>query len=494
MLKTITKHITFGTSGHRGIIGEDFTTKHVAAIAQAVADWAKTQNKNPQIALGYDPRMGNSPTLEKDSFTKIICDILTNNGIKTHFFDYFVPTPVISWYIENQKLDGGLILTASHNPQVYNGLKFNPSNGAPAPSSVTKEIEEKANFYFDKIEIPNLKNNQVTSVNCDKIFAKTLIKNAAKYCKIEKSDLSNFSLVIDAKHGTVAKVWEELLTLLKIKKYEILNAEPLADFGKIEANPTKLTSLIDLKNSEQKLHSPLAVANDPDGDRHVILDEHGNFVSPEEIAVIILDYLVSKNNQVLGVSSTVASSDIIKSATSKLHLTYDETAVGFKNFAPFLEKARSENKIGLAVESSGGFSASFHTLEKCGFLPAVLLLFILNDTKKSLSTLKNEIVEKYGKFYFLEEEFHFPLEQKESLVALFKTSSLDNLQSQFKGPITSINKTDGLKIITSSGWLLMRLSGTEPLARIYAESKDKNICSDLIVSAKKILNNPNICT
>ena len=142
------KPISFGTSGHRGIIGRDFTIKHVEAISKAVAEYLKSQNDSPRICIGYDPRSGNSPLLEEGSFTKSVCDCLAAEDIEVHFFNNYVPTPVVSKYISDNRLDGGLILTASHNPPQYNGIKFNLSNGAPASTDVTSIIEKIANNYF----------------------------------------------------------------------------------------------------------------------------------------------------------------------------------------------------------------------------------------------------------------------------------------------------------------------------------------------------------
>ena len=480
--------IKFGTSGHRGIVGQEFTTKHVQAISLAVADLLLAKNKHPRIVLGCDPRKGNDPKLGAGSFTKTIVDILISKGVMVDVFDSFAPTPLVSWYIRKYGLDGGLILTASHNPPEYNGIKFNPGNGAPAPSEVTQELELKANQYYDReIKSLQIKDEKINFINKNQEFAEDLIKNITKFCQLEKGAL-NFPVVVDAKHGTATSIWEEIFKILNIKKYKIINAEPKADFGGIEANPTKISSLTDLKNKQKAFQAPIAIANDPDADRHVILDENGDLVTPEEVCVIVLDYLVNKNIPVLGIASTVASSNLIKTACTTNGLEYAETAVGFKYFAPFLEKGVQENKIALAVESSGGISASFHILEKCGYLPGVLLMGILADTGQKLSELKTELAKKYGKYYFKEDKYEFEATKKVALVNFFREITKENLKTKFKDPISLINKTDGVKVEFENGdWFLFRLSGTEPMARVYAETQSEQQSDELVKQAKQII-------
>ncbi|MFA5879901.1 MAG: hypothetical protein WC860_06970 [Candidatus Margulisiibacteriota bacterium] len=481
------KPICFGTSGHRGIIGTDFTTKHVEAIAKAVAEYLKSQSKTPKVCVGYDPRKGNSPLLEEGSFTKSICDCLVAENIEVHFFSDFVPTPVVSKYIVDHKLDGGLILTASHNPPQYNGIKFNLSNGAPASTDVTTIIEEIANnnYYQDITKVDS--KDKVKFVDFKAGFVEETL-NYLKQITKHNFEAKNFSVVIDAKHGTVGEYWKTFFNKIGLENFDILNFEPRSDFGMIESNPTKLAGLADLKQRQLELNASLAIANDPDGDRHVILDEFGELVTPEEIAVIILNYLASKNMALLGIASTVASSMIIRSANEALATIYYETPVGFKYFSPFLEEGIAQKKIALAVESSGGFTASFHTMEKCGFLPGLFLMFIIQDTNLSLSQLRKEIEVKYGKFYFQEKEYHFPEDKKQFFLNLFKNLNQEDIATKLELDVIDINKSDGLKIILDKAWFLMRLSGTEPIARIYAESTDIEHSKSLLALATCFLN------
>jgi len=481
--------IHFGTSGHRGLLGKSFSLKHVEAICHAIADFVLEKNDKPRIAIGYDPREGNSPQLKPGSYTGLIVNVLTSRGVAVDFCQTYAPTPVVSWYVQTKGCDGGIILTASHNPPQYNGIKFNPKNGAPAPSEVTTQLEDQANHYF--FDMPTKKEpnrNLLRLIAPEAEFISAMLQKISAWYKKPLPDFSATPVAVDAKYGAVANTWQLLFTSLGLTQYKILHADPMSDFGGIEPNPTKFDTLSELIQWQKKLGAAFAFANDPDGDRHVVLDENGQHLTPEEVSVIILDFLLANQVPVYGMATTVASSQIVKQAVQKNHLEFKETSVGFKYFAPFLEKARKQNKLGLAVESSGGFSYSEHTLEKCGFLPCLLMMLIVAATGKSLSALRSDIQEKYGRYYFSEAEATFDGDKRDELLKYFTSLEASMLSEKMTTPIAEIIKVDGVKIsFINQDWLLVRLSGTEPLARIYAESSDPERSKQLLEFGKSLL-------
>ncbi|MAH81597.1 MAG: hypothetical protein CMP39_08010 [Rickettsiales bacterium] len=476
--------ISFGTSGHRGIIDKTFTVKQVRCICAAIGVLLKDELK-PTVVLGYDPRRGNDERLRENSFTKTVVDTFCSYGISVDVFDTYAPTPVVSWYIQHHQLAGGIILTASHNPPSYNGIKFNPKNGAPAPTTTTAEIESLANkFWHEGVPPTALKPATFRYVFAEEAYAehlKTLIENYSQ----KPLNFDDLKIAIDGKHGACGPLWEMFFALHKTKSHTLFHTEPLADFGGLEANPTKYSSLKILARHIQDNGLHLGIANDPDGDRHVVLDEHGSHLTPEETTAIIFNYLKSKGKNIKGIAATVATSRLIRQICDNHNLDYVETAVGFKYFAPFLTDCRSTKQIGLAVESSGGFSTSDHTLEKCGFLPGLLLAQIVLETGLSLSQLKHAIYSEYGPSVFVEEEFKYRSNQQETLKTMFSNADKSSLAVFFDNPISHIDKNDGLKIRFEDGsWLLMRLSGTEPIARLYAESSEHSNTKSLLKQAK----------
>jgi phosphoglucomutase len=475
--------IIFGTSGHRGIIGESFTHDHVHAIAIALAEHLKTQSNYPHIIMGHDPRTGNDPLLGQNSFTLTLVAELQAQGVAVSMSHTYCPTPVISWAIKDYKLDGGLILTASHNPPDYNGIKFNTNTGAPAPESVTSYIQERGNIHLQKLPKKSKIVTEPTRLHCEEGFSQHIKTLLQSLCSAQ---LTGLPIAIDVKHGACAYTWEVLAKTLGFKAL-ISHAEPRADFGSIEPNPTKYDTLSEIKNTVKTQHCPIGIANDPDGDRHVILDDTGAYLIPEETTAIIADYLIQKGLPVDSIASTVASSQLIKSVCEKNNIVCHETKVGFKYFAEFFEKSREKGHLCLAVESSGGFSLSSHTYEKCGFLPGLLLLAISRELNIPISKLKENILKKYGNNTFLETSFTFEAEDKDSLLLFFNNPKA-SLIASFMPSQEKLNTLDGLKInCTHNSWALCRLSGTEPIARIYTESTDPETAQLLQTQARALL-------
>lgn len=479
--------IKFGTSGHRGIIGEGFTGKQVKAISLAIAELVLKLKDHAHVCIGCDPRPGNDIDLTPGSFTQIAVDALRSKGVDVTLLTPFTATPIVSWYIEKEKLDGGIILTASHNPPEYNGLKFNPSNGAPAPNEITTQIEIRARRYETEETTLSAATGKLNRVNCINDYAKYLTNYAYTLLGIEKTAYPH-PILVDAKHGTAGVVWRAIAKELGCKTLHIIHEEARSDFGGINPNPTKYDTLDELKKLQKNTQTQLAFSNDPDSDRHVILDENGTPLTPEITAGIISQYLLVNKHPIDGLATTLASSNILKAIAEKNNLDFISTEVGFKYFAPHFMKARDAHKLYFGIESSGGFSTSTHTNEKCGFLPSLLLALIVQKTKKSPSELKRELENKYGIWIFTEEEQTFDAAQKSKIQDKLQDANIDTLSPFFTETITELDKRDGLKIIfKDASWVLIRMSGTEPLLRIYSESTSQESGKALIQTSIKNL-------
>ncbi|MGE4169549.1 MAG: hypothetical protein AB7F28_02395 [Candidatus Margulisiibacteriota bacterium] len=481
--------ITFGTSGYRGIVGETFTQKEVLAIGHGVGQWLSSQTPNPHVVIACDPRTGNDPGLGENSFTRDVVMALLEEGVDVDVFDHFAPTPMAAWYIQEHALSGALILTASHNPPSYNGIKFNPSNGAPAPTSITSAIEALANAWLQHpTQTPKAeKPGHLRKVSAIGAFAEALIDRLNDHCDLDL-DFLGFPLAGDVKYGTAGPVWDALIRSLDIQQASILHEEPRADFGNIDPNPTKLETLGDLKLHQHALKAPLAFANDPDADRHVLLDENGEALTPEETAVILMDYFLSKNIPVSGMVTTVASSGLVKRAAAANNLAFIETPVGFKYFAPYFEAASKAEEVVIGVESSGGISFSFHIPEKCGFMPVLAALFLVKETGHPLSYWRRRIHSQYGHSIFKEVSFPFNPDARQTLVDRFNTPDTHAIQTHFSEPLAETQTQDGLKLVFSSGaWVLFRLSGTEPIGRLYVEASTEALTDALLTEATHFL-------
>lgn len=486
--------VSFGTSGHRGLVGDSFTLAHVQAIAVGVSHWLRDADAPLCVAIGYDSRDGNDPERAPGSFTHILVETLLDYGVSVWFANAPMPTPVMSWVVTQYQLGGALILTASHNPPQYNGLKFNPPNGAPADVAVTSFIENAANMYI-KNQTPSVYSRGELSLrdNFPQLFADGLYHRIADF--LGTFDLSQSRILIDAAHGAVAKTWEAVFTRFGILENAILCADPLKDFGGLEPNPTHAKAFGRLQSVIQEQQSwgrswDMAIGNDPDGDRHIVLDDLGVPLTPEETAVLILEMLLAAGQRPHAVASTLASSALVKSACEAHSIRYVETAVGFKYFAAVFEDADEAGGFALGVESSGGFSISRHTYEKCGFLP-LMLAHYMRTTGKPLSVLRQSL-SRYGTFVFSESSFGFDPSKKPELIRFFAEVESDALtaliSAESSDKTIQIDRRDGLKVAMASGaWVLVRLSGTEPIGRIYAESETGEETQRLIKQMQALL-------
>lgn len=469
--------IKFGTSGFRGIINKTFTNQELISICNALSIYLKKRSNKPTIAIAYDPRQGNCPELKANSFTSTVVNTLTSKGISVHFFTDFTPTPFLAWYVPKYNLDGGLVLTASHNPPEYNGIKFNPASGAPAEESITSEIEKNLNSSLCQFKQYQAK---LSMIKPDfNLFSQDL-KNNLLHLGLDCTIDPKLSVSIDSKHGTAFKTWEALVNTFQLSSVFYLQKEPLEHFNGIETNPCNTEELTLLKDTIHQHNTSLGIANDPDADRHIILDENAQALSPEETALIILDFFLAQKINCCAIISTLASSMRLNEATKKHKFLYHETMVGFKYIAKYLEEYKTKKQLVFGVESSGGFSASFHTLEKCGFLPGILILLAISYFKKPLSELKKDINKRYGNFYFKETALRFQEKHTQNLKKFFLEVNIQVLQPHFSNKISQITNNDGLKIIfQTKQWALLRFSGTEPLIRIYVESSQQKASDKL---------------
>jgi phosphomannomutase len=350
---------------------------------------------------------------------------------------------------------GGLIFTASHNPPEYNGVKFNPPTGGPAPVSITNRIE--AFISNPPASVVGL--GSVVMIDPREAFAE-FIRDYVIGLGIELPIQQ--SIAVDCRHGTAGPIWHHIARLCGLTIL-ISNDDARSDFGGIEPNPTHPDSQRSLGQEVLIHHANLGVAHDPDADRHAICDELGQPVSPEIVSAIIMSDMVRSGIAVDGIASTVASSGVVKALCEHLGKSYFETAVGFKYFAPFFEGA-VDRVIG--VESSGGFSISDYLYEKCGFLPAILVAAAAARQHKTVSQLGDDINAWVGQRSFLEKSFRFDGSKRGLLLAELNTLT------PFSGAQWVLD-VDGRKWIWADGtWLLIRLSGTEPVGRIYSESTD----------------------
>jgi phosphomannomutase len=444
--------IHFGTSGWRGIIADDFTFSGVRRAAAAIAGHVLAKKKSPTLIVGHDTRFF-SP-----EFALAAAAVLRSHGCRVLLCGEATPTPAIAQAILHGHLDGGVNITASHNPAAYNGLKFSGPDGGPALPEVTKDIEKRAAALEDGPAEHHQVENDFPAINPREPYFEQL----RRMVRFDALSGAKGTFVCDAVHGCGAGWLDRIMADQGVAKTEIRAARDVL-FEGTGPDPSE-ENLGPLKKAVLEKKALAGLATDGDADRFGVVDRDGSFVSPNHILGLVFDYLLETRDCKLGASRSVATTHLLD-AVAKLHgVQVYETPVGFKYVGPLLR----EDKIALGGEESAGMTIRGHLPEKDGILACLLVAEMIAARRASLADQLRELFRRVGReFWPLRVNLHLPGDAQAKLPARLRADF-----KEFAGRrVTKIDRTDGLQLIFGDGaWILMRPSGTEPLARIYTES------------------------
>jgi len=466
--------IKFGTEGWRGIIGDDFNFNNIKIVSKTICNYVlQVIKENKKIIIGYDTRF------LSDKFAEISADIFDKNGFNVLISNSPVTSPNISYSTKFENSNIGIMITASHNPYKFNGLKIKANYGGPIPDWVAKEIEkmipENLNVKFQENFSAEKKINKYD-------FKKSYIeylKLNFDFTNINRL-LKNNKIVIDYFYGTTIGYLENILNKKNLIELNC-NYDPL--FGGLNPEPVVESNLLKLKNTVKKEKALLGIAFDGDGDRVGIIDDKGNYLTPHIVFPLILYFLVEYKKLKGKVVQALSLGYLSERISKEYNLEFEETSVGFKNIC---EKMLKENVL-LGGEESGGYAINSQIPERDGFISGLTLLEMLVFTGKRLSDLVKELQKKFGKSYFIRKDIHLSKlffdknEFTKNVVNLLPFKILND-------KIKEIRQYDGVKIIfNDDSWLLLRPSGTEPLIRIYSETSDLDKTKKLVDYGEKIL-------
>ncbi len=466
--------IKFGTSGWRGKIADEFTFKNVNAVSKAIAlslrKAKKDQNRPIRIAISSDPRF------LSETFVVAVASTLRKNGIEPIVLTGFAPTPVLSFTIIRKKLDGGINITASHNPPEWSGIKFTTERGAPAPPEVTREIEQLVEKILADEEVPSLHAEACEEKKFDPIH--DYLKRLEELIDFRSILRSKIKVAIDPMHGTGIRYFSEIMKRHKIE-FEIIHDWRDVLFGGRAPDPSD-QNLKELKGVVRKKKMDIGIAVDGDGDRYGIIDGDGSFIHPNLILGLLADYLIWTRGWKSGVGLSVATGHLIKEVAKKNGIPVYVTPVGFK----YLGDLITEGKAFIVGEESAGLSIHGHTPEKDGILAALLVLEMVSKKGKGLKNLRDDLFKKVGAFYT--ERVNIPVTRE--IIEGFD-SRVKVLPSEVGGKkVREIDEMDGTKILLEdSSWILYRKSGTEPVVRLYAEAHSQHDLSKIVADGKRFL-------
>ncbi len=438
--------IKFGTDGFRGIIARDFTFNTVEKIIKAIACYLKNLYKDKNtIIIGYDPRF------MAVNFAKFCANLLKDFGFRVILSSKVVPTPIVAFCAKYYPDSiGAIMLTASHNPKEYQGIKFIPNYGGPAVNDITDEILKYLNINPKKSN-----NGEIIEKNLEDDY----FLHIQKLINFDIIKNNTPNIIFDGLYSSSIGYFNKLLDMNGIK-YESYNMYHSSDFG---------GGLPEPKQKFMKYYKDgfITLANDGDADRYGVIDEKGNYISPNIILAVLLKYLSSKGHKGKMIK-TVGVSALVDVVAKKLNVETITTPVGFK----WLGEAMRNNETILAGEDSGGLSIGAHIPEKDGILACLLILEMLADTNKTLNQLVFEIKE-FASCEFYTDRVDVKVDNESKLALVDKFLSFNKI-ADYK--ICSKLSIDGTKLFLedSKTSLLIRKSGTEPLLRFYIESDNKD--------------------
>jgi phosphoglucomutase len=472
--------IKFGTSGWRGIMARDFTFDNVCLVTQAIADYLKAElqrpksdiaDRKPLVILGHDTRF-----LARD-FTLAAAEVLKANGLIPLLTERDAPTPVISYVVRQRKAIAGINLSASHNPAEYQGLKFNPSNGAPAPPEITRVIEENvqrlstAKWTFDLAPFGSFQCNTFDP-------QPAYFKQIQKLIDFHAIRRARLKVAIEFRYGTGRGYLDTLLTEAGAKVtrfHDELN--PTFGGHHLEPDEENMKAVSQFVRSGK---AQLGLGLDGDADRFGIVDQDGTWLSPNKILALSL-YHLKKNRGWTGAAvRSVVTSHQLDAVAKLFGVKVHETPVGFKYTGALMEK----EPIIVGGEESGGLSVKGHIPEKDGILACLLMAELVATEGRSLGDILKHLAKTTGAFYTDRMNVTIPAHRKEKLLDKL-SDGLDRIGS-FK--VIEQIKTDGSKfLLPNDEWVAMRASGTEPLIRCYIEARSPSRLRELQTACRDVL-------
>ncbi|MGA2429636.1 MAG: phosphoglucomutase/phosphomannomutase family protein [Candidatus Acidiferrum sp.] len=463
--------IKFGTSGWRGLIADDFTFANVRLAVTAIAGHVNDHKKNSTILVGYDPRF------YSEEFSQLAVDILQQNHIRTLLCETFTPTPTIAYEIMRRKLDGAVNFTASHNPAQYHGLKFSSADAGPALPEVTKDIEARAARLLEKdgaiATVPRHQSTKEEIVN----LRETYLKRLGELVRFDVLAKGKAKFVVDALHGCGAGYLDRVLADHGVSVQAMrTNRDCLFDGTGPDVSEENLAPL---RKAVTESGATAGLATDGDADRFGIIDRDGTWVSPNHILALVYDYLVESRGWKMPAARSVATSQMIDAAAKANGQSTYQTPVGFKYIGQLIR----EDKIAMGGEESAGLTIRSHVPEKDGILACLLVAEMLAARGGSLRDEVAALFKKIGReFWPVRENLHLSDEQKANAIKKVAVDATTLLGRK----VVSVDRTDGAKFVFDDGsWMLVRLSGTEPLLRLYVEADSPKASARLTEEATK---------
>ena len=457
-------NIKFGTDGWRAVIAEDFTFANVARVAQAAADYWKSEVRKPKSEVfGYELKViiGFDRRFFSGRFARIAAEIFAGNGFQVVLVPEPTPTPSVSFAVKAQRAVGGVMITASHNPPIFNGFKLKSFYGGSSDPATCQAVEG----FVD--------HNPVRSLEFDEALRAGQISiqdvRPAHFAALKK--LVDFKLIAtsklrfahDALFGVGAGCFEQLLAGTTCR-VTTLNAEHDVLFGGINPEPIDKNYARSRRFLRQHPHD-ICLVTDGDADRVGGMNGRGKVLTTHQIICLLLHHLVVNRKGRGRVVKALTTTSMVDKMCAAYGLPLLETGVGFKYICAEMLKG----DVLLGAEESGGIGFPGHIPERDGLAAGLMLLELLATERTSVDRILAKLERRFGPHRYGRIDTHFPLEKRGSLMQFLKENPPKKL---LHSPLAGMKTFDGVKFVAEdSSWLMLRGSGTEPILRIYAEAK-----------------------
>ena len=449
-----TNAIKFGTDGWRGVIGEDFTLANARIVAAAIARYVvRAEDARKGVLIGYDHRSNS------EEIATAIAEVVSATGTPVWLADKPCPTPAISLLVRQRNAAGGIVVTASHNPHGWNGIKYKASYGSSALPSIVAQIEN---------ELGHVTSNGTLALPAQRKLIHVLEPRAPYLDTIEKLvdwnrlRESKLRFVVDPMHGSAAGLLHQLLVRNGVASEEIRGTRD-SRFGGVHPEPIE-PHIEALRKAVVAGKFDAGFAADGDGDRIGAIDRDGSFVNPHQIFALLVWHLVGTRKLPGDIAKTFSVTKLIDALAAKYVRKLHEVPIGFK----YICELMLEQNILIGGEESGGFGTSLYLPERDATVSALLLAELMAWHSKSLGELIAALHHEFGEFHYGRVDLDVTAEQKRKAIAHFSNDKLKKLK---EWPITRRENMDGIKLyLDDFGWVMVRASGTENLLRIYSET------------------------
>ena len=463
--------IKFGTDGWRGIIGDDFTFDNVRRVAGAIASYVlKNESSEQGVIVGYDTRFASQRA------ARIAGEVVAAAGIPVKLANDYTPTPAISLAIKQQGAAGGIVITSSHNPWNWNGVKFKAKFGGSATPAIMKKVEDE--MHAGAMPKANRPAN-VVEVDLKDAYIQTI----CAFADMERITKAKFKFVVDSMYGSGRGVLTKIFDDCGIE-YVAIRQELNPLFPGINPEPIEPhVALLQKTVVANACHGGLAT--DGDADRIGAVAEDGSFVDSHKIYSILLNWVLERKKWPGDVVRAFNTTKMLDRIAAKYGRRLLECSIGYKHIADLM----MEREIVMGGEESGGIGYGRYIPERDGVLNCLLLANVMAEEGKPLGQLVADLQREFGPHYYGRRDMHIPDPVKQSAI---RRAHADSTVSLARYPILKKEGLDGIKFFLDApspdhgaeAWVLFRASGTEPLLRVYAEAASPQLVDDILDSAE----------